>query len=171
MRFRFGEGEEQLFATDILPLLDVDNEDESCTSSTCGDSSADSSTVDTCTAKLKAGEMLPAPRSRLRLRSKIERLRREIQTLGVELADLQRPGRGLAATAVKRTHISRWQFIAAKNKQQRERAEHDNKVLKRMIAAQNILAKSILNGRFRLSSKVRCTVSTSSRRRYPRINV
>ncbi|EEY64924.1 uncharacterized protein PITG_16262 [Phytophthora infestans T30-4] len=120
------------------------------------------------------------PRSRMRLRSKIERMRREIQTLGVKLADLQPPGttggRGLyvAATAARlerRADTSRWKSIAMKNRQRRERAEHDNKVLKRMIAAQNMLAKSILEGRFRISSKLRSTVSTSSHRRYPRINV
>ncbi|KAG2774077.1 hypothetical protein Pcac1_g15020 [Phytophthora cactorum] len=137
MRFRFGVGEEQLFAADILPLFDIEDE-ESCTGSSCGDSSADSGAMDTRADDLKAGELLPAPPSRLRLRSKIERLRREIQTLGVELAELQCPGRGLAATSPtpeKLAPTSRWKSIAVHNKQRRERAEHDKKVLKRMIGS------------------------------------
>ncbi|OWZ09898.1 hypothetical protein PHMEG_00017326 [Phytophthora megakarya] len=43
----------------------------------------------------------------------------------------------------------RWKAIATKNKQQRQRAEHNNKILKRMITAQQILGRSILNGRLR----------------------
>ncbi|KAF4145579.1 hypothetical protein GN958_ATG05226 [Phytophthora infestans] len=166
MRFRFGNGEEQFFVADILSLFEVENE-ESCATSSYDNSSTDSGSMSIRVDDSRAG----GPRSRMRLRSKIERMRREIQTLGVELADLQPPGttggRGLyvAATAARlerRADTSRWKSIAMKNRQRRERAEHDNKVLKRMIAAQNMLAKSILEGRFRISSKLRSTFSVLS---------
>ncbi|KAK1935832.1 hypothetical protein P3T76_010526 [Phytophthora citrophthora] len=173
MRFRFGEGEEQLFVADILPMLDIEDEESSTDSSGGDSSSASACVVEVHTScytdeDLKAGKLIPASRARLQARSKIERLRQEIQTLGVELADLQSVNRGLTERSPAR---SRWKALATKRKRQRERAEHDNKVLKRMIAAQNMLAESILNGRFQLSSGIRCVASTSSHRKFPRINV
>ncbi|OWY90943.1 hypothetical protein PHMEG_00040689, partial [Phytophthora megakarya] len=103
-------------------------------------------------------------------KGKIDRLRLEIQTLGVELADLQQVVRGMTAIE-QRAATSRWKVIATKNKQQRQRAEHDNKVLKRMIAAHHTLARSILNGRSQSTREICCATKSSSYRRFPRINV
>ncbi|EGZ08582.1 hypothetical protein PHYSODRAFT_380359, partial [Phytophthora sojae] len=97
-------------------------------------------------------------RPRLQTKRKIERLRREIQTLGLELSGLQRAGRGVGDVTINAQNCaatSRWKAITAKQLQRRQRAEHDNRVLKRMIAAQNMLAKSILNGRVRLRAAAR----------------
>ncbi|KAJ8578936.1 hypothetical protein ON010_g264 [Phytophthora cinnamomi] len=189
MRFRFGEGEEQLFVADILPLLDVEVEDEEeaeactvqCTPSYMkaeapngGDSSSKSSGH--CDGDRNVVNVSHSSRPRLQTKRKIERLRREIQTLGLELAGLQRAGRGGGDSAIhsrKSPTTSRWKAIAAKRLQQRQRAEHDNRVLKRMIAAQNMLARSILSGSVRLRASVGggCAKNSSLPQRFPHITI
>ncbi|KAE8904567.1 hypothetical protein PF005_g14580 [Phytophthora fragariae] len=184
MRFRFGEGEEQLFVADILPLLEIEDEDGDAevkqvyTHSPMkeedldGGDSGTSPSVGHSEGNAKATNVTNSFRPRLQTKRKIERLRREIQTLGLELSGLQRGVGDFAARAPKRTATSRRKTIAARQLQQRQRAEHDNKVLKRMIAAQNMLAKSILNGRVRLRATAGgCAINSSPPQRFPRITI
>ncbi|KAG3116355.1 hypothetical protein PI124_g5625 [Phytophthora idaei] len=128
MRPRFEEGEELVFVTDIVQLERI-VADENCTSGAS-------------TSSAGQAPATPAPtRSQRQSKRQIDRLRREITTLNVELARLHLDETRLADTTAM------WKTIAMTQLLQRQRAEHNNKVLKRMLTAQHLLAKSILNGR------------------------
>ncbi|KAG6580273.1 uncharacterized protein IUM83_19333 [Phytophthora cinnamomi] len=162
MRFRFGEGEEQFFVADILSLFDVEDEKdaEGCTVQYTSSymkaetlDGGDSSSSIHSDGDRRVVNVAHSSRPRLQTKRKIERLRREIRALGLALSGLQRAGQGVGDSAVhsqEQNTTSQWKAIAAKRRQQRQRAEHDNRVLKRMITAQNVLARFILSGRVRL---------------------
>jgi hypothetical protein len=164
MRFRFGAGEELAFVSDVLPQLLSDVGEGTC--GRCpSPSSVDSprkyypAAWELRDSEVRASKPAATWRSRLQSKRKIERLRREIATLGLELARLSETDNS-KQNAVR----SRWQSIAEARLEQRQQAESDNRKLKRMITAQHVLAKSIINGqveRLRARSKARRALLSS----------
>ncbi|KAG7393357.1 hypothetical protein PHYPSEUDO_009561 [Phytophthora pseudosyringae] len=139
MRFRFGEEEELAFATGILQQLQ-----KNCPSPSSVGSARyleDRELVATTPVR----ELLP----KLQTKTKLEHLRCEIATLGVELARLRLAKTKLVDHVRQRDVVTKlqWKSVATQQMQQRQRAERDNRKLKRMITAQHLLARSVLNGR------------------------
>ncbi|RLN65941.1 hypothetical protein BBJ28_00008038 [Nothophytophthora sp. Chile5] len=146
------ESEDQSFITEILALLDVDEwsgqHDQSAARS--GDEAPRPN-------KAKRGrdhrqvavlqerkQRAVAYRPRLRNKGKIEELRRQIEGLETQLADLRRQERAADSTSRwKRNMTPMWKVIATKQSQERERAELRNVSLKKMLKSQYSLTGSL----------------------------
>ncbi|KAG1712795.1 hypothetical protein DVH05_000530 [Phytophthora capsici] len=79
---------------------------------------------------------------RVRNKAKIELLRHEIKGLEAVLASLQNSRRGAAILGHRRAG-SLWKIIAMKQSHERQIAEHRNTGLKRMLAQQYTLTRSL----------------------------
>lgn len=87
-------------------------------------------------SKPKRARKTATTRPRLRNKGKIEILRREMQTLESELDALLHA----KEDRLERDHAeSLWRIIAMKQNQERERAEQQNKALKSLLVAQHTL--------------------------------
>ncbi|KAL4088166.1 hypothetical protein PRIC1_012593 [Phytophthora ramorum] len=141
--------DEQFFVTEILALLDFD--DDSWPAPNSPDEPLG------CVRKPKFKKLRPHPDTvtevkskkskppttpRLRNKAKIELLRHEIKALEAVLASLQHSKRGAVVPEQRRVE-SLWRIIAMRQKYKREQAEFQNMKLKKMIAEQNRLTGSL----------------------------
>ncbi|EGZ08583.1 hypothetical protein PHYSODRAFT_256840 [Phytophthora sojae] len=89
--------------------------------------------------KPKRGRRPTAARPRLRNKGKIEILRREIETLEAELEALKNAEQDIEEPQAD----SLWKIIATKQREEREKAESENKALKSLLSAQCTLTTSL----------------------------
>ncbi|GMF42540.1 unnamed protein product [Phytophthora fragariaefolia] len=128
---------DEQFLADVLALLDVDAaetelEPPQCSPEPTRKRQRPSTSSDTA-AKPKRVRKDATPR--VRNKAKIEILRHEIKGLEAVLASLQNSKRR-AIDLGRRQAGSLWKFIASKQSFERERAEHQNMGLKRMLSQQ-----------------------------------
>ncbi|ETO85115.1 hypothetical protein F444_01027 [Phytophthora nicotianae P1976] len=155
MQFRFGEGEELACLPNTSPLQSI------VAKTNCSSISSVVSTkgpLEGCADDKwqEAVPPTPAPRSphQSKYKYRADRLRRQVIILGVELTRLRLAESRLVTPASNCASASKWKAIVMTQLQARQRAEHNNKVLKRMLTGQQLLVKSILNGRVDLLQAV-----------------
>ncbi|KAG1699907.1 hypothetical protein DVH05_012346 [Phytophthora capsici] len=143
------EPADEQFLAEIISLLDVDWPSSSEVSEPLTGSSS------TPTPKLRklrpraTNDTVVKPKRvrkettpRVRNKAKIELLRHEIKGLEAVLASLQNSRRGAAILEHRRAG-SLWKIIAMKQSHERQIAEHRNTGLKRMLAQQYTLTRSL----------------------------
>ncbi|OWZ05218.1 hypothetical protein PHMEG_00022733 [Phytophthora megakarya] len=134
MRFRFAEKDELAIVTDLFPLLGPS--DGHCSSPTSVDS-----TFKFCSGVADTGAIPHSKEVKAKLECEITTLRAKRARLAVAEKEAK------CSTRKNGKAKPKWKSIAIQQMQLRQRAERDNKRLRRMLTAQHLLAKSILNGR------------------------
>ncbi|KAK1935718.1 hypothetical protein P3T76_010413 [Phytophthora citrophthora] len=146
------EPADEQFLAEIISFLDVDWP----SSSTASEPLTGGSSKSTSTQKLRrlrpratSGDAVVKPKRvrkettpRVRNKAKIELLRHEIKGLEAVLASLQNSRRGEAILEHRRAG-SLWKIIAMKQSHERQLAENRNMGLKRMLAQQYTLTRSL----------------------------
>lgn len=134
------------FLDEIIALLDVDEGTWPSPSTPNGDSPEPNQGNLRPRAKsdsaVKPKRIRKDTTPRVRNKAKIELLRHEIKGLEAVLASLQNSRRG-AAILERRRAQSLWKIIAMRQSHQRQRAEQRNSGLKRMLAHQYTLTRSL----------------------------
>ncbi|KAG3109966.1 hypothetical protein PI124_g18320 [Phytophthora idaei] len=140
---------DEQFLTEILPLLETDEESWSSSFAIDEPLSGDPPQPKPILRKLrphpaatKTKRIRKEPTPRLRNKGKIELLRHEVKGLEAVLASLQNSSRG-AAILERRRAGSLWRIVAMKQSHERHLAEQRNMGLKRMLIEQYSFTRSL----------------------------